>query len=105
MERDRRAVACVLVIFTVLTIMADLFPAAAQLDRLRKSHKDAESAHVEQAPMGLIPAGEFWMGVDGLQGLDDERPRHAVFLKAYAMDLYEVTVCRYAEYRIWSASN
>ena len=38
------------------------------------------------------------MGIDGLQGLDDERPRHAVFLNAYAMDLYEVTVGHYAAF-------
>jgi formylglycine-generating enzyme required for sulfatase activity len=97
MGPDRRAVSCVLLIlFVTLAVMADSCPAAAQLDRLRKSLKDAESAQPEQAPMGMIPAGAFWMGVDGLQGLDDERPRHAVLLHAYAMDLYEVTVGRYA---------
>lgn len=98
MEPDRQAVARVLVVFTILAIIADVVSAASQLDRLRKSKKDAESAQAEQAPMGLIPAGSFWMGVDGLQGLDDERPRHAVLLNAYAMDLYEVTVGRYATF-------
>ena len=99
MEPDRHVVARVLlVVFTILAILADLVPAPAQLDRLRKSKKDAESAQAGQAPMGLIPDGKFWMGIDGLQGLDDERPRHAVFLKAYAMDLYEVTVGRYAAF-------
>ncbi|HKN87608.1 MAG TPA: SUMF1/EgtB/PvdO family nonheme iron enzyme [Nitrospiraceae bacterium] len=99
MEPDRHAIARVLfVVFTVLTIMADGVPAAAQLDRLRKFKKDTESAQTEQLPMGSIPAGQFWMGIDGLQGLDDERPRHAVFLDAYAMDLYEVTVDRYATF-------
>jgi formylglycine-generating enzyme required for sulfatase activity len=97
MGPDRRTVSCVLLIlFVALAVMVDSWPAAAQLDRLRKSLKDAESAQPEQAPMGMIPAGAFWMGIDGLQGLDDERPRHAVLLKAYAMDLYEVTVGRYA---------
>jgi formylglycine-generating enzyme required for sulfatase activity len=82
----------------MLAIITDVVPAAAQLDRLRKFKKDPESAQAEQAPMGAIPAGKFWMGVDGLQGLDDERPRHEVFLDTYAMDLYEVTVGRYATF-------
>ncbi|MBA2251719.1 MAG: hypothetical protein H0W13_03270 [Nitrospirales bacterium] len=93
MEPDRRAVAhLLLVVLTSLAILADCLPASAQLDRLRKSKKDGQFAHTEPAPSAMIPAGEFWMGVDGLQGLDDERPRHPVLLNAYAMDLYEVTV-------------
>ena len=51
---------------------------------------------MEPTPSAMIPAGEFWMGIDGLQGLDDERPRHPVTLDAYAMDLHEVTVGRYS---------
>jgi formylglycine-generating enzyme required for sulfatase activity len=51
---------------------------------------------MEPAPSAMIPAGEFWMGVDGLQGLDDERPRHRVTLDAYAMDVHEVTVALYS---------
>ena len=99
MEPDRRAVAqLLLVAFTILAILADAVPATAQLDRLRKSKKNAESAHMEPAPSALIPAEEFWMGIDGLQGLDDERPRHPVMLDAYAMDMYEVTVGRYATF-------
>src|SRR5690349_18478455 len=99
MEPDRPAAARVfLVLFAMLAIITDVVPAAAQLDRLRKFKKDPESAQAEQAPMGAIPAGKFWMGVDGLQGLDDERPRHEVFLDTYAMDLYEVTVGRYATF-------
>lgn len=99
MAPDRPAAARVfLVLFAMLAIITDVVPAAAQLDRLRKFKKDPESAQAEQAPMGAIPAGKFWMGVDGLQGLDDERPRHEVFLDTYAMDLYEVTVGRYATF-------
>jgi formylglycine-generating enzyme required for sulfatase activity len=96
-EPDRRTVGrLLLVVFTILAILADYLPAPAQLDRLRKSKKDAESTRMEPAPSAMIPAGEFWMGVDGLQGLDDERPRHRVTLDAYAMDVHEVTVALYS---------
>lgn len=99
MVPDRPVVSpMLLAVFMTAALIADCMPAAAQLDRLRKSLKDAESARLEQAPMGMILAGTFWMGIDGLQGLDDERPRHAVLLDAYAMDLYEVTVGRYAAF-------
>lgn len=40
--------------------------------------------------MAVIPEGEFWMGRDGMEALEDERPRHKVWLDAYAMDVYEV---------------
>jgi formylglycine-generating enzyme required for sulfatase activity len=99
MEPDRRAVAQILLVaFIILSILADTVPATAQLDRLRKSKKDANAIQADYAPMVTIPAGEFWMGVDGLQGLDDERPRHPVILDAYAMDVYEVTVGRYSTF-------
>ena len=97
MEPDRHAVhRSLLAMFTTFVLMVDSLPTAAQLDRLRKFKHDPEAARSAQAPMVTIPAGEFWMGVDGLQGLDDERPRHKVRLDAYAMDLYEVTLGRYA---------
>jgi formylglycine-generating enzyme required for sulfatase activity len=97
MGLDRPVVSRVfLAVFTAVALIANGIPAGAQLDRLRKSFKDAEPAQPGQAPMGMIPAGAFWMGIDGPQGLDDERPRHAVLLHTYAMDLYEVTVGRYA---------
>ncbi len=45
-----------------------------------------------------IPAGEFWMGLDGTQALEDERPRHRVSLDAYSIDQYEVTTAQYAQF-------
>lgn len=99
MEHDGRVLAqFLLVVFTILATLTDTVPAAAQLDRLRKPQNKAESVHMEPAPSVMIPAGQFWMGVDGLLGLEDERPRHPVILDAYAMDLYEVTVGRYAAF-------
>lgn len=55
--------------------------------------------------MALIPAGEFIMGSspekDGRRGYDfgvDEEPRHTVYLKAFYIDRYEVSVAEYKEY-------
>lgn len=48
------------------------------------------------APMVLIPAGPFLMGSN--DGLPNERPEHTVTLKAYYIDLYEVTAGRYQKF-------
>ncbi len=45
-----------------------------------------------------IPAGEFVMGFDGTQALEDERPTHRVWLGTYSMDQYEVTTAQYAAF-------
>ena len=50
--------------------------------------------------MAVVPAGEFWMGVDGTIGLEDERPRHQVWLDAYSMEVFEVTTNRYARFLV-----
>lgn len=50
------------------------------------------------APMVLIPAGEFWMGSSDRERHVDEYPRHQIYLDAYYMDKFEVTVSRYAEF-------
>ena len=87
-------------LFAVLTgfvAAVVVVPAEAQLDKLRK-HKRETAVQGDDAPMATIPAGEFWMGVDGMIGLEDERPRHKIWLDAYSMDLYEVTVARYARF-------
>ncbi len=50
-----------------------------------------------QAPdMVLIPAGEFQMGDDG--GERDEKPIHTVYLDAFYIDPYEVTVGEYKQF-------
>jgi formylglycine-generating enzyme required for sulfatase activity len=48
------------------------------------------------APMVVIPAGEFLMGTN--DALPNERPEHKVGLDSYAIDLYEVTIGRYAKF-------
>ena len=62
----------------------------AQLDRLRKS-KALDTTAVAETPMVEIPAGEFAMGLDGVQALEDERPMHRVWLDGFSMDLHEVS--------------
>jgi len=92
----RKRIAVILIVLSVTA--AWLSPVEAQLDRLRKLKKDAEAMQGDSVPMASIPAGEFWMGVGGPLGLEDERPRHRIRLDSYAMDLYEVTTGRYARF-------
>ena len=53
--------------------------------------QDREITGKDDAPMVLIPAGEFWMGSPDGEGDDDEHPRHKVALSAFYLDKYEVT--------------
>jgi formylglycine-generating enzyme required for sulfatase activity len=46
--------------------------------------------------MTLVPAGEFTMGSN--EGSDHEKPEHRVYLDAYYIDKYEVTVGQYAKF-------
>lgn len=54
-----------------------------------------DSLRPGDAPMALVPAGEFTMG-STLR--DDEKPVHRVHLNAFYMDKYLVTVEQYAKY-------
>jgi formylglycine-generating enzyme required for sulfatase activity len=94
---SQRWPAC-LIMLALLEFMLWVIPAEAQLERLRKLQKEPEAIKGDDAPMVIIAAGESAMGVDGTIGLDDERPRHSVWLDAYRMDLYEVTTSRYARF-------
>ena len=69
----------------------------AQLDRLRRSQALEQPAAVE-TPMVEIPEGLFLMGFDGTQALEDERPKHQVWLPVFFMDLHEVTTAQYASF-------
>lgn len=82
----------------VLAILAGTWSmSAAQLDRLRKS-KSFMTTPPAETPMVEIPAGEFMMGSDGTQALEDERPSHRVWLDAFSIDLHEVTTAQYAAF-------
>jgi formylglycine-generating enzyme required for sulfatase activity len=60
--------------------------------------QDHEITGKDGAPMVLIPAGEFLMGSPDGEGEKEEHPQHRVYLDAYYMDKFEVTVSRYAEF-------
>lgn len=47
-----------------------------------------------------IPAGEFEMGSDSLDALDNERPRHRVYLDSYLIDKYPVTCGEYRQFML-----
>jgi formylglycine-generating enzyme required for sulfatase activity len=79
--------------FVLCLLLALINSSQAQLDRLRKS-KSLEP--LSDSPMVEIPAGEFVMGFDGTQALEDERPKHRVWLDAFSIDPYEVTTAQYA---------
>ena len=82
----------------VLAVLAGTWSmSAAQLDRLRKS-KSFKTTPPAEAPMVEIPAGEFMMGSDGSQALEDERPSHRVWLDAFSIELHEVTTAQYAAF-------
>ncbi len=63
-----------------------------------------QSLCADQKEMVLIPAGEFIMGSgpeDGKAGVDygvDEEPRHKVYLNAFYIDKYEVTIGKYKKF-------
>ncbi len=98
MHAERGAVLLGLV---VLVMVCWGVEGGAQLGTLRQLQKDAQKAQAgagDETPMATVPAGEFWMGVDGPLGLEDERPRHRVWLDTFALDRYEVTTARYARF-------
>lgn len=53
----------------------------------------------DNAKMALIPEGEFIMGSDKAeQSNPDEKPAHKVFIDAYYMDKYEVTLSQFKKF-------
>lgn len=50
------------------------------------------------APMAVIPEGEFTMGTNASEARSNERPEHKVWLPAYALDKFEVTLKRYDQF-------
>lgn len=78
-------------------------PSAGAADATAKPAQAAPIKEVigkDGAPMVLIPAGSFPMGVPpgDRDGGRDEYPRHEVMLDAYYIDKYEVTNGRYIEF-------
>jgi len=48
--------------------------------------------------MVLVPEGSFYMGSEGENFPEDEKPRHEVYIRAFYMDRYEVTNRSFAEF-------
>ena len=80
-----------------IMFLCDVTASQAQLDRLRKS-RSFMTAPPSETPMVDISAGEFMMGADGTQALEDERPSHRVWLDRFSIDVYEVTTAQYAAF-------
>ncbi len=80
-----------------MLLLFDASVSQAQLDRLKKS-RSLMTPPAAEMPMVEIPSGEFVMGSDGTQALEDERPSHRVWLDAFSIDLYEVTTAQYAAF-------
>jgi gamma-glutamyl hercynylcysteine S-oxide synthase len=53
---------------------------------------------VLNARMVEIPAGEFYMGSDAVEALDNERSRHLCYLETYSIDRYPVTCSQYRNF-------
>ena len=70
---------------------APIYDAGRELD----SKLPREIIGRDGAPMVLIPSGEFVMGSSAAS---DERPAHRVHLDAYYLDIFEVTISRYAKF-------
>ena len=62
----------------------------------KQDHENTVSAQSQEPSMVLVPAGEFTMGSP--TGDPDERPAHQVYLDAFSIDRYEVTVGQYASF-------
>lgn len=93
-----------------------------QLQRwhLRERHQEMwVGSHTVPSPveppgrMIEIPAGEFEMGNESIEAMDNERPRHRVYLNAYQIDCYPVTCGEYRAFieaggyqsdRFWSVA-
>jgi formylglycine-generating enzyme required for sulfatase activity len=84
------------ILLLLIGVLASAEFARAQLDLLRKD-RPAEKAAPADTPMVEIPAGEFAMGLDGVQALEDERPMHRLWVDRFSIDLHEVTTAQYAE--------
>ncbi|MCF6434806.1 SUMF1/EgtB/PvdO family nonheme iron enzyme [Pseudoalteromonas sp. MMG022] len=54
-----------------------------------------ESTYIEP-PMVAVPKGDFLMG--STQGRDDEKPQHRVFVSAFQMGKYEVTIAEFRKF-------
>ena len=96
----------IVLILLVLSPVAWVSLSQGQIGELRQLRErmqedlqaEREKIYTDDAQMMLIAEGPFWMGVDYSLGLEDEGPRHEVWLDAYYIDIHEVTTERYAKF-------
>jgi len=64
----------------------------------RHARSNGQTASVQQPDrsMAMVPSGEFTMG--SATGQADEQPKHRVYLDAFFMDKYQVSVGQYARF-------
>jgi len=62
----------------------------------KQGYEKTVSAQSQESSMVLVPAGEFTMG--SVTGDSDERPAHQVYLDAFSIDRYEVSIGEYAAF-------
>ena len=53
---------------------------------------------ITDSPAIEIPGGEFYMGSDAAEALDNERSRHLCYLESYSIDRYPVTCRQYRDF-------
>ncbi|MEG4623895.1 ergothioneine biosynthesis protein EgtB [Microcoleus sp. w1-18aA5] len=53
---------------------------------------------ITDSPAIEIPGGEFYMGSDAAEALDNERSRHLCYVEAYSIDRYPVTCRQYRDF-------
>ncbi len=64
--------------------------------RRHRSRENTASVQSHQGVMALVPAGKFMMGSS--MGDADEQPEHQVYVEAFFMDKYQVSVGQYARF-------
>jgi formylglycine-generating enzyme required for sulfatase activity len=78
----------------LFALLASLLLAWGGMHLREKVHRDSlRSQEYEPPPSGMVfvPAGEFWMGSDGVSAEPDEKPLRKVFVPAFYIDRFEVT--------------
>jgi len=82
---------------SLILILAVIFILSTSATASADSQKEITGK--DGAPMVLVPAGEFLMGSKAEEvNLRWEHPQHKVFLDAYYIDKYEVTVAQYRKF-------
>jgi formylglycine-generating enzyme required for sulfatase activity len=85
--------AAAFILICLLSIAGYLYFGMKEREEIREEVKVADKALAVKKGMIYIPEGEFIMGG---KGRDAEKPVHKVYLSAFYIDKYEVTVDEYA---------